>query len=111
MLVDTIISLSTIDIYIALGVYFLKKNPRERINRLFALFMLLFVIWSFLAYDTGITNDLNDTALYIKIELIGLIVALAIFVFYSISLLNDKIWQKPLICLIPVPAIFPIYLV
>ena len=111
MQADTIISLSTIYIYTALGVYFLKKNPRERINRLFALFMLIFVIWSFLAYDTGIANDLNDTALYIKIELIGLIVALAIFVFYSISLLKEKILQKPLIYLILVPSIYLIYLV
>lgn len=111
MLADTIISLSTIYIYTALGVYFLKKNPRERINKLFALFMLIFVIWSFLAYDTGIANDLNDAALYIKIELIGLIVALAIFLFYSISLVKEKILQKPLIYLILVPSIYLIYLV
>ncbi len=110
MIIDAIISLSTIYIYTALGVYFLKKNPQERINRLFALFMLIFIIWSFLAYDTGFANDLNDPALCIKIELIGLIVALAIFVFYSISLIKEKILQKPLIYLILVPSLYLIYL-
>ncbi len=107
MLADTIISLFTIFIYTALGIYFLTKNPQERTNRLFALLMLVFIMWSVAAY--GATE--GDTAIYSKVEFIGVILALTTFTSFSISLLKEKTLKKPFMFLIFVPSIYLIDLI
>ncbi len=110
MLADIIISLFTVFIYTALGIYFLTKNPQERTNRLFALLMLAFIMWSVAAYGTG-AKDSADTSLYLKIELIGVILALTIFTYFSILLIKGKTVKKPFVFLIFFPSIYIMHLI
>ena len=44
-MLDIIISLFTIFLYTALGTYVLTKNPHDRTNKIFAILMLVFIIW------------------------------------------------------------------
>ncbi len=114
-LTSVIISLFTIFLYVALGIYVLKKNPHERTNQTFVLLMLAFVIWSVGTYNAGIAAQdasLQEMLLYIKIELSGVILAFTLFVFFALSLTTkEKIFKNPLIYLAAIPSIYLLYLI
>ncbi|MDP2845628.1 MAG: hypothetical protein Q8N79_06095, partial [Candidatus Methanoperedens sp.] len=52
-----IISLFTIFLYTALGIYVLKKNPHERTNKIFALLMLAFIIWAIGTFNLALIQQ------------------------------------------------------
>ncbi|MDD5473567.1 MAG: DUF835 domain-containing protein [Candidatus Methanoperedens sp.] len=112
---SVIISLFTIFLYTALGIYVLKKNPHERTNQIFALLMLAFIIWSVGTYNTGLaagTESLKDVLLYTKLQLSGTIIALTLFVLFTISLMNiEKVYKNPISYLIIIPAIYLLSLI
>ena len=115
MILSIIISLFTIFLYTALGTYVLTKNPHERTNKIFAILMVVFIIWSIGTYNIGIeakTASLKEVVLYIKIQLSGMILALTVLVFFALSFLKaEKILKNPFTYLIILPSIYLLYII
>lgn len=109
-IISVIISLFTIFLYVALGNYVLKKNPHERANQMFALLMLAFVIWSVGTYNAGVAAGdatLQELLLYIKLELSGVIIAFALFVFFALSLANkEKTFKNPIFYIAAIASLY-----
>ncbi len=113
-LLSTIISLFTILIYTALGTYILTRNPHERSNKIFALIMLVFMIWAFATYNLGLVADsapLSEIVMYVKIQLSGVILALTFLVFLALSLSREKALENPLVYIPIIPSLYVLYLV
>ena len=88
-MINAIILLFTIFLYTGLGTYVLTKNPRDRTNQVFVLFMLAFIIWAVGTYNIGLVGDdvpPAETFQYVKIQLTGLVLALTFFVFLAFFL-------------------------
>ncbi|MCZ7370333.1 MAG: hypothetical protein O8C66_07470 [Candidatus Methanoperedens sp.] len=114
-MLDIIISLFTIFLYTALGTYVLTKNPHDRTNKIFAILMLVFIIWSVGTYNVGIAANnipLNEAILYIKIQLSSAIIALAVLVFFALSFTKSEgIFKNPLTYLTILPSVYLLYLI
>ncbi|MDD5474826.1 MAG: DUF835 domain-containing protein [Candidatus Methanoperedens sp.] len=114
-MISTIISLFTVFLYTALGTYVLTKNPHERTNQIFALLMLAFIIWAVGTFNLGIIAEntpLDDVVLNIRLELSGVIIALTVFIFFTISLTKTKTTIKnPFIYMVLVPSLYLLYMV
>jgi len=112
---SAIISLFTIFIYVALGIYIMAKNPNERINQIFVLLMLAFVIWSVGSYSTGLAAEntpIKEVLLYTRLQLSGVIIAFTVFVFFALSLTKKETTLKnPLTYLTAVPALYLLKLI
>lgn len=112
---SVIISIFTIFLYTALGIYVLKKNPHERTNQIFVFLMLAFIIWSVGTYNIGLVTEnapINEVLLYTKLQLSGAIIALTLFVFFALSLTNrDKVFDNPLTYLTVIPAVYLLSLI
>ena len=108
------ISLFTILLYTVLGIYVLSRNPHERTNKIFALIMIVFIIWSMGMYSLGIISDnppLKEIALQIKLQLSGFVLSLTIFVFFTLSVTKAGKTFNSLFYLIILPSLYLLYLV
>lgn len=108
-----IISLFTISLYTALGIYVLTKNPHERTNKIFALLMLIFIIWAMGTLNLALIQEntsLEDGVLHMKLQLSGVIVALTLFVFFALALPKTKnAFKSPLTYLTFIPSFYLLY--
>ncbi len=115
IITNVIISLFTIFLYTALGTYVLTKNPHERTNKIFALLMLAFIVWSVAAYSAGLAAGSippGEVLLYLKIQLSGVIMALTAFVFFGLSLTKtEKNFKNPISYLVVIPSLYILYLI
>ncbi len=112
---SAIISLFAIFIYVALGIYIMAKNPHERANQIFVLFMLAFVIWSVGTYSTGMAAEnapFKEVLQYTKLQLSGVVIAFTVFIFFALSLTKkEKVLKNPLAYLTALPALYLLYLI
>ncbi len=109
-----IISLFTISLYTALGIYVLTKNPHERTNKIFALLMLIFIIWAVGTLNLALIQEnapLDEAVLHMRLQLSGVILALTLFVFFALALPKTKdIIKNPLAYLTIIPSIYLLYI-
>ncbi len=110
-----IISLFTISLYTALGIYVLTKNPHERTNKIFALLMLIFIIWAIGTLNLALIQEntsLEEGVLNLKLQLSGVIVAMTLFVFFALALpkIHDA-FKNPLAYLTIAPSLYLLYMV
>ncbi|MFA4934528.1 MAG: DUF835 domain-containing protein [Candidatus Methanoperedens sp.] len=110
-----IISLFTIFLYTALGIYVLKKNPHERTNKIFALLMLAFIIWAIGTFNLALIQQnapLSEVVMHMRLQLSGVILALTVFVFFALSFtITEKALKSPLIYLIIIPSLYLLYII
>jgi hypothetical protein len=103
----------TVLLYAGLGVYVLNKNPNDRSNQMFAILMLVFIIWSVIIYNINlIASVATPTEIFsaVKIQFSGMIIALAAFVILSFS--DKKIALKsPLLLLIILLSLYNLYII
>ncbi|MCZ7400834.1 MAG: DUF835 domain-containing protein [Candidatus Methanoperedens sp.] len=86
-LISVMLSLISVFIYVGLGAFVLKKNPRERTNFIFVLLMLVFIIWSMGTYNIGIMTEnapLEEILLFMKLQLSGVIISITLFVMFAL---------------------------
>ncbi|MCX9083871.1 MAG: DUF835 domain-containing protein [Candidatus Methanoperedens sp.] len=103
----------TVLLYAGLGVYVLKKNPNDRSNQMFAIIMLLFIMWSVIIYNINlIASDAPLTEIFpaVKIQFSGMILALAAFVSLSFSDKKAAI-RSPILLLIIILSAYNIYII
>ncbi len=109
-----IISLFTIALYTALGIYVLIKNPQDRSNKIFALLMLIFIIWAVGTLNLALIQEnarLDEVVLHMRLQLSGVILALTLFVFLALAVPNMKgAIKNPLAYLTIVPSIYMLYM-
>jgi len=110
-----LISLFTIFLYTALGIYVLIKNPHERTNRIFALLMLAFIIWAVGTFNLALIQEntpLGEMVLHMRLQLSGVILALTLFVFFALSFtMTEKALKNPLTYLIIIPSLYLLYII
>lgn len=110
-----IISLFTISLYTALGIYVLTKNPHERTNKIFALLMLIFIIWAVGTLNLALIQEnapFDEVVLNMRLQLSGVIVALTLFVFFALALPKTKdAFKNPLAYLAIAPSIYLLYMI
>src|SRR5659263_164346 len=91
----------TVLLYAGLGVYVLNKNSNDRSNQMFAILMLIFIIWSVGIYNINLiasSAPLTEIFPAVKIQFSGMILALAAFVILSFSN-KKKAMKNPLLLL------------
>ena len=110
-----IISLFTIFLYTALGIYVLTKNPHERTNKIFALLMLIFIIWAVGTLNLALIQEnasLEEVVLHMRLQLSGVILALTLFVFFALALpKTENAFKNPLTYLIIIPSLYMLYMI
>ncbi len=110
-----IISLFTIFLYTALGIYVLTKNPHERTNKIFALLMLIFIIWAAGTLNLALIQEnapLEEVVLHMRLQLSGVILALTLFVFFALALPKTKdAYKNSLAYLAIAPSIYLLYMI
>ena len=110
-----IISLFTIFLYTALGIYVLAKNPHERTNKIFALLMLTFIIWAVGTLNLALIQEnasLEEVVLHMRLQLSGVILALTLFVFFALALpKTENAFKNPLTYLIIIPSLYMLYMI
>jgi hypothetical protein len=103
----------TVLLYAGLGVYVLNKNPNDRSNQMFAILMLIFIIWSVIIYNINLIASVatpSEIFSAVKIQFSGMIIALAAFVILSFS--DKKIALKsPLLLLIILLSLYNLYII
>ena len=103
----------TVLLYASLGVYVLNKNPNDHRNQMFAVLMLVFIIWSVVIYNINlIASGAPLTELFpaVKIQFSGMILALAAFVILSFSDKKTAI-KSPLLLMIIVLSLYNLYII
>ncbi len=110
-----IISLFTIFLYTALGIYVLTKNPHERTNKIFALLMLTFIIWAVGTLNLALIQEnasLEEVVLHMRLQLSGVILALTLFVFFALAFTKtENAFKNPLTYLIIIPSLYMLYMI
>lgn len=114
-IISVIISLVSVFLYVALGMYVLTKNPRERTNFIFVILMLVFIIWSMGTYNIGILTDnapLEEISVFIKLYLSGVIISLSILVMFALSIQKkENPLKNPLTYITMLFSIYLLYLI
>jgi len=103
----------TVLLYAGLGFYVLKKNPDDRSNQIFAILMLIFIIWSVgIYYINLIASSASPTEIFpaVKILSSGMILALAAFVRLSFHD-NRAATKSPLFLLIILLSLYNLYII
>ena len=103
----------TVLLYAGLGVYVLNKNPNDRSNQMFAILMLVFMIWSVGIYNINLiarSEPLEQIFPSVKIQFSGMILAFAVFVILSISDKKTAI-KSPLLLLIILFSLYNLYII
>lgn len=103
----------TVLLYAGLGVYVLNKNSNDRSNQMFAILMLIFIIWSVGIYNINLiasSAPLTEIFPAVKIQFSGMILALAAFVILSFSN-KKKAMKNPLLLLIILLSIYNLYII
>jgi hypothetical protein len=103
----------TVLLYAGLGVYVLNKNPNDRSNQMFAILMLVFIIWSVVIYNINLiasSAPLTEIFPAIKIQFSGMIIALAAFVILSFSDKKTAV-KSPLLLLIILLSLYNLYII
>ncbi len=103
----------TVLLYAGLGVYVLKKNPNDRRNQMFAILMLVFIIWSVVIYNINLIASgapLTELFPVVKIQFSGMILALAAFVILSFSDKKTAI-KSPLLLMIILLSLYNLYII
>lgn len=71
LLVYALMSLIAFIVNASLGVFVLHKNPRGRINQVFAVLMLTIAIWTFSEYMVRTSTSENSALFWAKIAMLG----------------------------------------
>jgi hypothetical protein len=103
----------TVLLYAFLGVYVMNKNPNDRSNQMFAIIMLVFIIWSVVIYNLNLIVSgapLTEIFPAVKIQFSGMILALAAFVILSFTNKRAAI-KSPLFLLIILLSIYNLYII
>jgi len=103
----------TVLLYAGLGVYVLNRNPNERSNQMFAIIMLVFIIWSVIIYNINLLASgapLTEIFPAVRIQFGGMILALLAFVYLSFP--DRKAAMKsPLLLLVSLLSTYILYLI
>lgn len=103
----------TVLLYASLGVYVLNKNPNDRSNQMFALLMLVFLIWSVVIYNINLIASnapISEIFPAVKIQFSGMILTLAAFVILSLSDRKTAI-KIPILLLIILLSLYNLYII
>lgn len=103
----------TVLLYSGLGIYVLKKNPKDNSNQMFAILMLVFIIWSVVIYNINLIASvapLTEIFSAVKIQFSGMILALTTFVILSFSNKKTSI-KSPVLLLIIVFSLYNLYII
>jgi len=103
----------TVLLYTLLGFYVLNKNPKDRSNQMFAILMLVFIVWSFIIYNINLIASgapLTELFPVVKIQFSGMILVLAAFVILTFPVKRAVI-KNPLLLLISLFSLYNIYLI
>jgi len=102
----------TVVLYAGLGVYVLNRNPNERSNQMFAIIMLVFIIWSVIIYNINLLASgasLTEIFPAVKIQFGGMILALLAFVLLSFPDRRAAM-KSPLLLLVSLFSTYILYL-